>query len=580
MATDSAGSHRDRGRREVSYAPLANGNRAKSPADVERAHGDGASLPAAPDAAAADARAPAAVLACAGRDEPRRTLGTVQLVGMLFFMTSGAGYGLEPMVGAAGPLPTLIALLVAPWIWALPQALMSSELATMMPEDGGFILWVEAAFGPFWGFQLGWWSFVDALVDNALFPRLFSDYLLRLFPAFGGVLAWLLGVAVLVACTLVNVLGVDLVGWAAVAFSVLVASPFVIVCALGFAQTSPAVWLQSRRPADIDWSLFLASVFWNYCGYDSCSTLAGEIRDVRRTFPRAMMLVLLVTVAGFTLPIMAAVTVNNDWGEWTDAFWPAIADRLAGGRWLGILMCVGGLSSAAGMLNSLIATSSRAVFGMVRRRLLPERLGALHPRHGTPWVCILMVSAGTAGFTLLPFNVLVQMDSTLYCMKIAMEFMSLGQMRRSRPHHERPFRIGGGRVGVALVVGCGLACCTLMTVVSGLWPAVAALITAVLGLLARAVLKMYGIEGEPAPTAVAGEEDERHGGAGALDASDHEAGLKATAAAAAANPATRAAPTMNGGGAYRGDTPTPDGTAPPRSFTTPSRVQQRSGEEC
>eukprot|EP00166_Cyanidium_caldarium_P000772 ctg_1302.g554 len=67
---------------------------------------------------------------------PHRSLGLLQLVGMIFFMTSGGGYGLEPMLGAAGPLLTLIGLCVAPWLWALPQALMASELSTLMPEDG------------------------------------------------------------------------------------------------------------------------------------------------------------------------------------------------------------------------------------------------------------------------------------------------------------------------------------------------------------------------------------------------------------------------------------------------------------
>ena len=435
---------------------------------------------------------------------PHRSLGMLQLAGMIFFMTSGGGYGLEPMLGAAGPLLTLIGLCVAPWLWALPQALMASELSTLMPEDGGFVLWVDAALGPFWGFQLGWWSFADALVDNALFPRLFSDYLSRAWPTLPPPVSWLAGVVVLALCTTVNVLGVSLVGWAAVAFTLLVLAPFAIITVLGFAHTAPRAWLAGRPLAQVQWRLFLASTLWNWCGYDSCSTLAGEIRQVQHTFPRAMLLVLALTWATFTLPIAASVTVNNRWDEWRDAFWPRAADRIAGGRWLGVLFCLGGLSSAAGMLNSLIATSSRALFGMVRLRMLPQSLGALHARYDTPWVCVLLVACGTAAFTVLPFNLLVQMDSTLYCMKIALEFVSLALLRRRWPDRERPFRIGGGRWGLAYVAGCGLLCCTLMALLSGLWSAVAAVATALLGLALRAILVACGICGVSTSSAASG----------------------------------------------------------------------------
>ena len=72
---------------------------------------------------------------------PPRTLGFASLVGITFFCVAGGAYGLEDAVGAAGPAWALLAILVVPWVWSLPMALMTAELTAAMPEDGGYVVW-------------------------------------------------------------------------------------------------------------------------------------------------------------------------------------------------------------------------------------------------------------------------------------------------------------------------------------------------------------------------------------------------------------------------------------------------------
>ncbi|GAU18049.1 hypothetical protein TSUD_51600 [Trifolium subterraneum] len=50
-------------------------------------------------------------------------------------------------------------------------------MGTMFPENGGYVVWVSSALGPFWGFQLGWMKWLSGVIDNALYPVLFLDYL-------------------------------------------------------------------------------------------------------------------------------------------------------------------------------------------------------------------------------------------------------------------------------------------------------------------------------------------------------------------------------------------------------------------
>lgn len=60
-----------------------------------------------------------------------------------YFNTCGGPFGVEPAVEAAGPLWTLIALIVLPLFWSLPQAIMSAELSLLVNENGGNVVWVQ-----------------------------------------------------------------------------------------------------------------------------------------------------------------------------------------------------------------------------------------------------------------------------------------------------------------------------------------------------------------------------------------------------------------------------------------------------
>ena len=86
----------------------------------------------------------------------RRGVGTLSLVFILFFSTSGGPYTTETLIHSVGPGLGLLILLLVPLIWSVPEVLIVGELASMLPEEGGYYRWVDRAFGRFWGFQNGW----------------------------------------------------------------------------------------------------------------------------------------------------------------------------------------------------------------------------------------------------------------------------------------------------------------------------------------------------------------------------------------------------------------------------------------
>lgn len=96
---------------------------------------------------------------------------------VMYFNTSGGAFSLEGLVAEVGPGASLLILLLLPLVWAIPETMIVAELASMLPVEGGYYRWVQRAFGRFAAFQNGWMTWVYSLLDMAIYPVLFNQYL-------------------------------------------------------------------------------------------------------------------------------------------------------------------------------------------------------------------------------------------------------------------------------------------------------------------------------------------------------------------------------------------------------------------
>jgi amino acid transporter len=231
---------------------------------------------------------PETTCAFAGKISPlRKKLTLSPLVAATYFMVAGGPYGLEELVHEAGYQGAIGILLLTPLLWSLPTALMVGELASTLPEEGGYYVWVRRALGPFWGFQQAWLSLCASVFDMALFPTLFVLYLGRLWPAAAtGNPAIIAGVGVVTACAAMNLRGSRAVGRASEWLALLLLAPFVALCA--FAWFAPAQ-VPTATGGRTDLVAGLVVAMWNFMGWDSVSTVAGEVEQPQRTYPMAML---------------------------------------------------------------------------------------------------------------------------------------------------------------------------------------------------------------------------------------------------------------------------------------------------
>src|SRR5690242_21195164 len=129
-------------------------------------------------------------------------------VWVMFSYCTGGPFGLEDMVTTSGPGMTLIYLLVIPFFWSIPVSLVSAELTTAMPVEGGFYRWVRAGFGDFWGFLAGWWNWSASFLLGGVYAVLFADYFVYYDPKMTWWQHYLLSLGIIALLTWVNVRGI------------------------------------------------------------------------------------------------------------------------------------------------------------------------------------------------------------------------------------------------------------------------------------------------------------------------------------------------------------------------------------
>ena len=431
---------------------------------------------------------------------PQRAVTFTGLVAITFLCVAGGAFGLEDAVGASNPFVVMTGILLLPWLWSFPTALMTAELSTAMPEDGGYVLWVQKAFGRFWGFQEGWLSWLCSFADNALYPVMFVDYLAYLRGEMPPLERWLIGTSVIAAITWLNIRGIRLVALTSVVFTLFVLAPFAALVIVGAHSVEPSVWL--ARSGDINWALLMSTLLWNTSGWDNSGCCAGEVKNPERIYPRAMALTVLLVTLAYLLPIAVGVSADTNGSEWKEGYFPVVAARI-GGAWLGTWLTLAGIVSAAAMLSALLCTSARVPYAMADRGMLPRPFAALHARYATPWVAIIINSLGLAMLIPFSFQELIEVDMCLYALALILEFAAFIWLRVKQPEMPRPYRIPYGTPGAILISVPPIVLCLTSIGVSNIatkYVSLAGIAAGVLVYWAQCRMRATR-ETEPAPTA-------------------------------------------------------------------------------
>jgi len=381
----------------------------------------------------------------------KKEMTLLGLVAATYFMVSGGPYGLEDLIAQTGYGWGILILCLVPFLWALPTAMMVGELASAIPNRGGFYIWVQRALGKFWGFQEAWLSLAASIFDMGIYPLLFISYLGVLAPSFtAGWHGSLIATALIAVCVLWNLRGAKAVGNGSVALGALMVSPFVIITLAALRHAHPTHVTGHPHAVSLMGGIMVA--MWNFMGWDNASTIATEVKKPQRTYPIAMMVTMLLIVGSYILPVAASWYLGVPLSAWSTGSWATIGEIIAG-SWVRDAIVLGGMISAAGMLNSLMMSYSRIPPALAEDHYLPRIFTKINAV-SVPMIALFALATVWATAFGLNFDRLVMLDILLYGTSLILEFIALVVLRWKEPDLPRPFRVPGGKLGAILVGVC------------------------------------------------------------------------------------------------------------------------------
>jgi amino acid transporter len=421
----------------------------------------------------------------------RRAMGQWDVV--MFFVVAIVGPRWIATAAAVGP-SSLVIWLIGFLALFVPLGFTVVELSSRHPEEGGLYVWITRAFGDYPGFVGGWMYWASNL---AYFPGLLyftaASALFMFGPAAHGlaasvpyfIIASLVGLAI---ALVLNIVGLDIGKWLHNAGAVGTWIPAALLIAAGFAAAlrfgsatrfTAASLIPGTHVSDL---VLWSTIAFAFCGLESASFMGDEIRDPRRSIPRAIVIagamITTIYVLG-TLAVLLALPSREVTGlEGLMQATTRAADRVG---WRGVgplaafLTTIGGL----GGLGAWLASSGRLTFVAGVDRYLPASFGRLHPRWRTPHVALLTQGIGAALFAVLgqagtgvkgAYDALVGMTVIAYFIPILMLFGAMIVLQRE-PAGPEVIRVPGGRP-VALLMGwLGLVTTAISMVLAALPPA-------------------------------------------------------------------------------------------------------------
>jgi amino acid transporter len=304
-----------------------------------------------------------------------KKLALIPLVFLIYFEVAGGPYGEESAVGAAGPLFAILGFIIFPFIWSIPEALVTAELATTFPGNGGFVIWAHQAFGPFWGSLMGSWKFLSGVINLASYPVLCIDYLKLVLPIFSSGLPRYFAIFVsTLVLSFLNYTGLTIVGYTAVALGLVSLLPFIVMSLVAIPKIEPSRWISlGEVGVGKDWTLFFNTLFWNLNFWDNASTLAGEVEQPQKTFPKALLSAGLFTCLAYLIPLLAATgAIPLHQEDWVDGYFADAAEIIAG-KWLKVWIEIGAILSVIGLYEAQLSSCAYQLLGMADLGFLPRK---------------------------------------------------------------------------------------------------------------------------------------------------------------------------------------------------------------
>jgi basic amino acid/polyamine antiporter, APA family len=387
---------------------------------------------------------------------PARSLLTVLGVvfGLSVIIGNTVGSGILRTPGEIAQHLPSVALFLSVWVMGAVYAALGAnslaELGTMMPESGGFTVFVRRGMGPYAGFVIGWSDWLSTCSSAALAAIVIGEYSALLFGWQTGV-ASTIGSTVIIMFALLQWIGVRSGSRAQMitaiaktgAFVVLIVACFVWGRGLGL-QASDTARAAVPHGFALVTALVLSmqAVIFTYDGYYAVTYFSGEVRDPAREIPRSIfggviavgLLYVLVNLAFlYVLPLSIMAGDPLVAGSAAREVFGARGDTVL--RWIMII-------SLLSAVNAFQLMASRVLYRLGAQGFLPS--AEYVNRGGTPSVGLLLGTIVVLALVITgTFEIVLAITAFFFVANYTLTFASLLILRKKEPGAPRPYKAKG-----------------------------------------------------------------------------------------------------------------------------------------
>jgi APA family basic amino acid/polyamine antiporter len=320
----------------------------------------------------------------------------------------------------------------------------------MMPESGGFTVFVRRALGPYAGFVIGWSDWLSTCSSAALAAIVIGEYTALLF-GWRKELSSTIGSAVVLGFALLQWIGVKSGSRAQMVTAIAKTGAFVVLIIACFAWghgQSVQAGDTSRLAVPSGFALLTAlvlsmqAVIFTYDGYYAITYFSGEVRDPAREIPRSIfggVLAVGLLYVLVNLAFLYVLPLSKMAGD------PLVAGSAArevfgtkGDTVLRSIMIVSLLSA----VNAFQLMASRILYRLGALGFLPS--AEYVNRGGTPSVGLLLSTIVVLALVITgTFELVLAVTAFFFVSNYVLTFASLLVLRKKEPDAPRPYRAKG-----------------------------------------------------------------------------------------------------------------------------------------
>ncbi len=385
-------------------------------------------------------------------------------------------------LGAMYGLSLVFFYSLAAILFFIPTILVTAELATGWPNTGGAYIWVREAFGSRWGFFSIWLQWIYNVV---WYPTIFAFI--------AGILAYLIDpslvnhrgymVGIILPAfwctTLINCIGLNVAGWVSIIGAILgTIVPMLFIAALSF------FWVHAGHVSQIHMSVhgflptqahwqdiaFFTSILFGLMGMEMSAVHAGDVRNPKRNYPRALLYSAIIIFVTLVLSCLAiAIVVPHDQLNLVSALMDAFTLFLSAYHLqyltpvIAVLIIIGSLSGA----TAWILGPARALMVATEDTHLPAFLSKCNSKNMPVGILVtqgVIVTLISLIFVLMPtvnsaYWVLSNLTAQLALLFYILFFSAAIRLRYKHPQVDRAYQIPGGLIGIWIVCGVGIVTC-------------------------------------------------------------------------------------------------------------------------